>query len=102
MDGDSKFIAIVLIGIVIVVTILMIGTVFLGQGLEKRTFGDFKYKVKVDRTWYVTNEYHIDENGCIHFIDNYKQKWMWCEKYSVGNYYFHNNNPTFKTVIFGI
>ena len=82
--------------------VLPISLGYLFQAIEKNTWGDYQYKVTVDSEWYATNDYHIDEDNCIHFIDNYDQKWMWCEKWSVGEYYFNKNKPTLKTIWFGI
>ena len=87
--------------IVIVVIVLAFGLGFIDQTIEKNTWGEFRYKVTVDDVWYATNEYNIDDKGCIHFIDNYGQNWQWCEKFSVGEYYFHKNRPSLKTIWFG-
>ena len=98
-----------LIAFVIVFTVFIVGifgisfvATYISQNMEKASFGDFKYKISDrDTSWYVTNSYKIDKHNCVNFIDNYGQAQKFCEKYSIGEYYFHKNSPTLRTIWYG-
>ena len=89
----------IFIGFVLVVAL---GGTYLWQWHVKNTWGDFKYDVIQDNETYFTNDYEIDYNSeCISFTDNYGKDREWCEKFRVGEFYFHKSNPSWKTIVFG-
>ena len=85
----------------VITTITFLASEYIEQTIEKNTWGSFKYRITTDSAWYLTNEYKINENGCIDFTDNYGQDKTWCEKFSIGEYYLHENRPNLKTIWFG-
>ena len=101
MIKDIIIITLIVLVVIFLFFVAALGVRYLSQTIEMRTWGEFKYKVCVDGNWYATNEYKIDEKDCINFTDNYDQKWTWCEKYSVGEYYLHQNKPSWRTAYFG-
>lgn len=95
----------IIIGIVfgfLVIVLLIFGLivifVFPSQVLEKGTWGNYKFVVKNDQSYWYTNEIK-KEGNCISFVDNYQKNVKVCEKFSAENNYWYNNSPSLKTVI---
>lgn len=91
-----------LITIIILVCgfVVVFGIVYTGQLIEKTTWGDYEYRVTQDEVYWYTNEY-VESGNCISFTSNYNTSVNWCEKYMVEESYWKENNPNWKTVLFG-
>ena len=86
--------------IVMVLILIFVGLPFGCQKIYKANWNEWEYRVQVDHEYWFTNAY-TEENGCIEFINNYGDQKKYCEKYQVGENYWKNGEPTFKTMYYG-
>ena len=90
---------ILVIGILLTLICFLVG--FLVQYIEKASWGDYEYIVRIEDQIFLTHDFVVDEYCCVHFIDNYENHQLICEKYIVGEYFLYSNNPNLKSIWFG-
>ena len=81
--------------------LLILSVTFVSQHIEKMSWGNYEYIVRVDEQFFFTHDFAVDEYGCVHFIDNYENHQLICEKYVVGEYFLYSNSPNLKSIWFG-